>query len=513
MSRLGGCGVTIISGDGRLGRRRVWSPLRGQRALHAPLVVEGRTPTRPMAAPSRMRQGMLVRAAIPVFDLLIQIAVFLLLTLVLPVAVEHPVAPSVLLAVWPTCLGLGWLVLAAWRGLYLPGGSRGYLTQWLARARVSGWSFLAIAAASTLGAEVPTGWFAAVLAVSSALVGGALGAAIHHVIAGRPGGRERAVLIGTATSIARAAQRLDIGRRDVDVVGTVELPAATSSSELLAEESRILAAVAAASAEIAIVTTDSAEAGIPAIHLVWALEKRGAQVLVDTGFDSLRANRLSLRWTGGLVTVAARPRATHTLGTVASASLQWAIAALGLLVSLPIMVAIAIAVKVESDGPVFFIQRRVGLYGRQFPMFKFRTMHPDADALVHRVAQDEGAPDRGPMFKAKADPRVTKVGRVLRRTSLDELPQLMNVVLGHMLLVGPRPALDREVTNYRGYEDRRLHARPGLTGLWQVSGRSDLDWQRSVELDQTYVDGRTLTMDAAILIRTPRAVLSGRGAY
>jgi lipopolysaccharide/colanic/teichoic acid biosynthesis glycosyltransferase len=161
---------------------------------------------------------------------------------------------------------------------------------------------------------------------------------------------------------------------------------------------------------------------------------------------------------------------------------------------------------------VFYGQERIGLSGEPFTMLKFRSMVTDADAHLARLLAEQGT-DGKPLFKVKDDPRVTRIGKVLRRYSIDELPQLLNVVTGDMSLVGPRPPLESEVATYADRVQRRLHVRPGLTGLWQVSGRADLSWEESVRLDLRYVDNWSLAMDLLILWKTFRAVVGGRGAY
>ena len=182
-----------------------------------------------------------------------------------------------------------------------------------------------------------------------------------------------------------------------------------------------------------------------------------------------------------------------------------------LIVTLPLTLLVAAAILVADGGSVFYRQERIGLHGRPFTMLKFRTMRVGADTVVTQLAHvNEGA---GPLFKIRRDPRVTPVGRVLRRLSLDELPQLVNVLAGDMSIVGPRPALAREVRHYTDREAGRLLVEPGLTGLWQVSGRSDLDWETSVELDLRYVREWSLWLDAKIVGRTVGAVLTARGAY
>jgi exopolysaccharide biosynthesis polyprenyl glycosylphosphotransferase len=195
---------------------------------------------------------------------------------------------------------------------------------------------------------------------------------------------------------------------------------------------------------------------------------------------------------------------------VVKAVMERVLTAALLLLALPVGLTIALAIRLDSPGPVLFRQTRVGARGEPFQMLKFRTMCVDAEARLAALRRDAG---NDVMFKMKDDPRVTRVGRVLRRFSLDELPQLLNVLCGQMSLVGPRPALQREVDDYEPDAVRRLRVRPGLTGLWQVSGRSDLSWDESLRLDLWYVDNWSMVLDLQILFRTARAVLRGTGAY
>lgn len=177
----------------------------------------------------------------------------------------------------------------------------------------------------------------------------------------------------------------------------------------------------------------------------------------------------------------------------------------------PLLLAVALCVRLSSRGPVFHRQVRQGQHNRPFTMWKFRTMVADAEARREQLSEDNEVD--GPLFKMRQDPRVTPVGRTLRRTSIDELPQLFNVLLGQMSLVGPRPPLPEEASRYDEREGRRLAVKPGLTGLWQVSGRSDLSWQETVSLDLWYVDNWSVATDMGLLARTVRAVTDGRGAY
>jgi exopolysaccharide biosynthesis polyprenyl glycosylphosphotransferase len=177
----------------------------------------------------------------------------------------------------------------------------------------------------------------------------------------------------------------------------------------------------------------------------------------------------------------------------------------------PILAIAAVAIRIDSTGPVFFRQRRIGAQGRSFTMWKLRTM--DADAEDRRTMLLEANEAGGPLFKLRADPRVTRVGRLLRRCSLDELPQLFNVLAGDMSLVGPRPPLPEEVATYDSEIGRRLLVRPGMTGLWQVSGRGDLRFEEYVRYDLMYVQNWSIAFDLYILLKTLPAVLSRRGAY
>jgi lipopolysaccharide/colanic/teichoic acid biosynthesis glycosyltransferase len=188
-------------------------------------------------------------------------------------------------------------------------------------------------------------------------------------------------------------------------------------------------------------------------------------------------------------------------------------AAAGLaLLALPFL-AIAAAVRLGSPGPALLRQIRIGEDGKPFTLYKFRSMYRDADARLLALRAENQHGTDGVTFKMKRDPRVTAFGRLLRKSSVDELPQLLNVLNGSMSLVGPRPALPSEVARYNGHERGRLRGKPGITGLWQVSGRADIPFPRQVELDIEYLQCRNLILDIGILLRTVPAVLLARGAY
>lgn len=183
-----------------------------------------------------------------------------------------------------------------------------------------------------------------------------------------------------------------------------------------------------------------------------------------------------------------------------------------ILLALP-MIAVAIMVKATSPGPVLFKQQRVGLDGDEFRMWKFRSMRRDAEQVLAQLDAADRMDPGSVLFKMKDDPRVTRVGRFIRRYSIDELPQVFNVLMGSMSLVGPRPSLAREVAQYEHHVHRRFLVKPGITGLWQVSGRSDLPWDEAVRLDLYYVENWSMTADLVILWRTAQVVLRGSGAY
>jgi exopolysaccharide biosynthesis polyprenyl glycosylphosphotransferase len=183
-----------------------------------------------------------------------------------------------------------------------------------------------------------------------------------------------------------------------------------------------------------------------------------------------------------------------------------------LILCLPLILVISLLIVIDSRGPILFRQERIGKGGKRFTVLKFRSMRPDAEARIVEVAGNNEVKD-GPIFKWRQDPRITRVGRFLRRSSLDELPQFWNVLVGDMSLVGPRPPLEREVRVYETWHLGRLAVIPGMTGLWQVSGRSNLTFNEMVSLDLRYVQEWSLWMDIVLILKTPFAVFGGRGAF
>ncbi|SPT53129.1 Putative colanic biosynthesis UDP-glucose lipid carrier transferase [Actinomyces bovis] len=250
------------------------------------------------------------------------------------------------------------------------------------------------------------------------------------------------------------------------------------------------------------------------IKALRGIEGTDARFVMMSGLASVAAPRIHVLpsaagWTGA---VEVDKRRERRLGKRVCDLL---VGSLLTLIALPIIGIAGIAVKVTDGGPMFYTQTRVGKDGQTFKMFKLRSMYVDADARRAAVIAERANAGQGNevLFKSANDPRITPVGKIIRRLSIDELPQIFNVLLGDMSLIGPRPALPEEVATYDAEARRRLLVRPGMTGLWQVSGRSDLSWERSVAIDQHYVDNSSSLLDVHITAATFGAVLGGKGAY
>jgi exopolysaccharide biosynthesis polyprenyl glycosylphosphotransferase len=273
----------------------------------------------------------------------------------------------------------------------------------------------------------------------------------------------------------------------------------------------VLVLAAANSADAVAVTSASETASQYLRTLSWQLEGTGLELLVAPGLVEVAGPRLHLRPFEGLPLLSVEQPRLEGWRRVVKGGMDKVVAAAALVVIAPVLLALALAVRMDTPGPVLFRQERVGVNGRSFTMLKFRSMVVDADQQLEALRADNISD--GLLFKLRDDPRVTRVGRWLRRLSLDELPQLVNVLTGSMSLVGPRPPLPSEVAAYDSSVRRRLLVKPGLTGLWQVSGRSDLSWDEAVRLDLRYVENWSLVLDLLILWRTGRAVLRRSGAY
>lgn len=246
--------------------------------------------------------------------------------------------------------------------------------------------------------------------------------------------------------------------------------------------------------------------------LSWQLEKLNIDLLVAPSVVDVAGPRLHMRPVAGLPLIQVDKPQYQGAKRFQKRAFDLVFSTGVLVLWFPLLCLISLAVKLSSRGPVFYRQERIGRGGEPFEMIKFRTMVDGADQMLAELA-DLNESDSGVLFKIRNDPRVTPVGRFLRRYSLDEWPQFINVLRGHMSVVGPRPCLPSEVRSYDDYAQRRLLVRPGITGLWQVSGRADLSWKDSVRLDLYYVENWSMMADAVIAFKTAQAVFSRQGAY
>ncbi len=248
-----------------------------------------------------------------------------------------------------------------------------------------------------------------------------------------------------------------------------------------------------------------------AIRSVKMCERLGASFKLIPDLYEMNLSRIDMEAMEGIPLIGIKQVSLNTVQRAVTRVFDILVASLVLLVGLPLWICIACAIRINSRGPIIYGQKRVGLNGQEFDFYKFRSMYQDADRVLSAlIAKNEA---QGPLFKMKDDPRRTPVGRFLRRTSLDEFPQLINVLKGEMSLVGPRPPLPREVAQYEEWQKGRLAIKPGLTGLWQVRGRSDLTFDEGVLMDLYYIENWSLRLYFQILFRTIPAVLLRRGAY
>lgn len=294
-------------------------------------------------------------------------------------------------------------------------------------------------------------------------------------------------------------------RTKVDVPGVGAVPS-------YGDESDVVDAVRTTGSHAVAVTATERLDGRGIRDLSWELEKLDIDLLVSPGVVDIAGPRLQMRPVAGLPLIHVEKPQYNGAKRFQKRFFDLVFSSTVLLMGLPILLAVAIAVKLTSRGPVFYRQERIGLDGKPFEMIKFRTMVDGADKMVDKLAALNEC-DGGVLFKIREDPRITSVGRFLRKYSIDELPQFVNVLKRDMSVVGPRPPLAREVQAYDEHAMKRLLVRPGITGLWQVSGRSDLSWEDSVRLDLFYVENWSMISDLLIAIKTVKAMLNHSGAY
>ena len=296
-----------------------------------------------------------------------------------------------------------------------------------------------------------------------------------------------------------------VPRDKIDIPGFGVIPT-------FGDESNVVGAVTATNSNAVAVAATERLNGRGIRDLSWELEKLDIDLLVAPGVVDIAGPRLQMRPVSGLPLIHVEKPQYHGAKRFQKRFFDIAFSSAVLLVGLPFLIPVAIAIKVTSRGSVFYRSERIGLDGNPFEMIKFRTMVDGADTMVDKLTPRNES-DGGILFKIREDPRVTPIGKLLRKYSIDELPQFINVLKRDMSVVGPRPPLAKEVKSYDDYARRRLLVRPGITGLWQVSGRSDLSWEDSVRLDLFYVENWSMIADLLIAVKTVRAVFGHSGAY
>lgn len=438
-------------------------------------------------------------------------------------------APLGALGVIGALAAAAWLASAAWSrrsGRGLTGYGR---VRYLPPLTGAGVAFLTASVALALsGQAIPIA-----LLVSPLLVGAAAGLAGRAVVRSRVArahdngiGRRTVLLVGTSSEISAFGPALDAIGSAVEVLGAcvtdeygepdilldyeAHSKASVQTITVLGSADELLAIAERVEADTVLLasTRHAAEGGLSG--LAWQLDQIGTRLSLLSSTNDIDDSRVQREAIGGSTLVhISRPTYRGALAAAKRAFDLLGSAALLLVFGLPMLV-IAAVIRLSSRGGVLFKQERVGLAGEHFTMLKFRSMVIDAE---DRLAELEAQQDAGNavMFKMRDDPRVTAIGRLLRKTSLDELPQIINVLRGDMSLVGPRPPLPAELQQYDEIALRRFLVKPGITGLWQVSGRSDLTWEQTVRCDRRYVENWSLGKDASILVRTVRAM--NKGAY
>lgn len=416
-------------------------------------------------------------------------------------------------AVWLAALGLS----RAFEKRYLFVGTEEY--QRIVHGAVA---LTAAVAIVSYGLEVPTSRVFVLIAIPTAAACSIIARFawrkwLHHM---RRDGRcmKRVVLVGHESSVAALIVQL---RREhyhgLNVVAAC-LPTEKPQGALLDFDTRvrgsfdrIAEAVASERADTVIVLGCPEIDGQALRRLAWKLERSEVDLIVASALVDVAGDRTTVRPVDGLPMLHLDHARLTGVRRLAKEAVDRVGAAMLLLALAPLLLTAALLIRCTSAGPALFKQERIGKDGQPFTIWKFRTMHTDAERRLAEIAHlNEGD---GVLFKMKDDPRITTVGKYLRRFSIDEFPQLVNVLRGDMSLVGPRPPLAIEVAAYESDMRRRLAVKPGMTGLWQVSGRSDLPWEEAVRLDLRYVEHWNLSLDFVILLRTVTAILRPQGAY
>jgi exopolysaccharide biosynthesis polyprenyl glycosylphosphotransferase len=323
----------------------------------------------------------------------------------------------------------------------------------------------------------------------------------------------RTLIVGAnleAERLAATMQTRELGFLPIGFVAGGLDPVRLDDQQVVGPVSRIRELIRETRADCLFVAS-SAVTPEDVVQIMKARRQENVEVRFTANLPTVLSSRLAPQTIGGVMTLSVNVLQLTRFQAAAKRACDVLISGLGLLLLLPLFVVVALAIKATSPGPVIFKQERIGLRGRPFTLRKFRTMVVGADLLLDNL-RDQNEAD-GPLFKLRRDPRVTRIGDILRRYSIDELPQLVNVLKGEMSLVGPRPPLGDEVALYEDWQLDRLEVRPGITGLWQVSGRSELSFEDYVRLDLFYVENWSIAYDLFILSKTIPLLVSTRGAY
>ncbi len=388
------------------------------------------------------------------------------------------------------------------------------------------WTFGTIAMATLLARIfLARGYLAVALPVGTIALLASRALWRHHLAGKRAHGKcqTRVLAIGDHRAVSHLGHELTRNPRGGYIVVGVGIPGYGPSRgeslmvhgreiPILGDETQALSAIGHCGADT-VAVTGTERFGVQEIRqLMWRLETMDVDLVVAPGVMDVAEGRLAMRPVAGFPLLHVEKPQYQEAKCFQKRAFDFCFALAALIGTSPLLIASAIAIKLTSKGPIFYPSERIGLDGKPFAMLKFRTMVDGADKQIDSLlALNEST--GGMLFKIREDPRVTHIGRMLRRFSIDELPQFINVLKRDMSVVGPRPPLKREVAKYNGDVKRRMLVKPGVTGLWQVSGRSDLSWDESVRLDLSYVDNWSMAGDLLIIAKTVKAVLMSDGAY
>jgi exopolysaccharide biosynthesis polyprenyl glycosylphosphotransferase len=414
-------------------------------------------------------------------------------------------------AIW-AAFAIGWLLIATRLGAYqippgrnLPASLRRATESWAATWGISGLVAISMLPCGELSALLLFGTGLTLLLASRA--------AISVTPLGRTDDRPQALIIGSCPSARALSTGHPGAQRDLEFVGAVPFRGENAQHmahlPLLGQTTDLPTILRERQIDVALISPSDVAVTGEVQRVFHVCDEHGLTVQYFPSFLDVDHRRIGLAWSENRPGLSLQSMQTSSLAQLAKRCIDITGAAIGLIGLAPVFLVCAVAIKATSHGPVFYRQQRVGRAGRLFNCLKFRSMrvgaHAQQDLLRSNSIQD------GPAFKVQNDPRITPVGRLLRKFSVDELPQLINVLFGDMSLVGPRPPLPKEVEKYSWWQRRRITVKPGLTCVWQVYGRNRVSFKRWVEMDLYYIDNWSLWLDLKLIAHTFRVVLRGTG--